>query len=272
MDFVMILKALLMGVVEGATEFLPVSSTGHLIIAGDLLGFAARDNVFEIVIQTGAIFAVVLLYFGKLWQTLVGLPKDGTAQKFALSVVVAFFPAAFLGVLLHDFIKEALFNVTTVSVALIVGGFVMLAVEKVNLKTTQLTVDDITLPTAFKIWLFQCIAMIPGVSRSGATIIGALLLGVERKAAAEFSFYLAIPTLVGAAVLDLAKSGTELLTSDLVLIAVGLAAAFVSAVIVIKAFIAWLGQHGFGIFAWYRIVAGILLLVLLSAGVISDVP
>lgn len=266
MDLLMILKAIVMGVVEGATEFLPVSSTGHLIIAADLLGFAARDNVFEVVIQTGAILAVILLYFRKLWATLVGLPSDPAARRFALAVTIGFLPAAGLGFLLHDLIKTYLFNMTVVSVALIVGGVFMLWVERLPLKATRQTVDDVDLVTALKIGLCQCVAMIPGVSRSGATIIGALLLGVERKAAAEFSFYLAIPTLIGAGALDLVKGRDQLMSGDVFLIAVGMAAAFVSAVVVIRGFIHWLGQHGFGLFAWYRIVVGALILLWVGVG------
>lgn len=260
MDLLVILKAVVMGLVEGVTEFLPVSSTGHLIVAGDLLGFAARDNVFEVVIQTGAIFAVILLYFRKLWGTLIGLPTDPAARRFAVAVAVGFLPAAGLGLLLHDFIKEHLFNMTVVSVALVAGGVFMLWVERLPLKANRQTVDEIDLPTALKIGFCQCLAMIPGVSRSGATIIGALLLGVERKAAAEFSFYLAIPTLIGAGALDMVKDRDQLMNGDLLLIAVGMAAAFISAVLVIRGFIHWLGRHGFGVFAWYRIVAGVLLL------------
>ena len=267
MDLILILKAIIMGLVEGATEFLPVSSTGHLILAGHFLGFAAKDNVFEIVIQTGAIIAVILLYFSKLWKTLIGLPTQAAARRFALSVTLAFIPAAVLGIFLHDFIKHVLFSPYVVSVALIVGGVVLIAVEKLHLKVTQNTVDDITLPNALKIGAVQCLAMVPGVSRSGATIVGAMLFGVERKAAAEFSFYLAIPTIVGATVLDLVKAKSELLSSDYMLIAVGFAAAFISAIVVIKAFISWLTSHGMAAFGWYRIIAGVLMLGLLWGGV-----
>lgn len=264
MDFSGIINSIIMGIVEGVTEFLPVSSTGHLIIAGKLLGFAAHDNVFEVVIQTGAILAVILLYFGKLWSTLIGITREKVAQRFALAVTVGFLPAAFLGFLLHDFIKEKLFNPTVVSVSLIVGGIIMLLAERMTIKPVAATVDDITLPVALKIGFCQCLAMIPGVSRSGATIVGAQLLGVERKAAAEFSFFLAIPTLIGAAVLDLVKSRQELLDSDYSLIAVGMVVSFITAAIVIKAFISWLTKHGFAVFAWYRIVFGFIVLLVLS--------
>ncbi len=257
MDTLLLLKAALMGIVEGLTEFLPVSSTGHLILAGKLLDFAGRDNVFEIVIQTGAILAVILLYFGKLWRTLIGLGNSATARRFALAVTIAFLPAAVLGVLVSDYIKLYLFNPLTVGISLIVGGIIMLLVDRSHPPEKMLDVDDISLPTALKIGLFQCIAMIPGVSRSGATIIGAQLLGVGRKAAAEFSFFLAIPTLIGAGVYDLLKTEQVLTVLDYQLMAVGFAFAFLSAIVVIKGFITWLTRHGFGLFAVYRIAAGL---------------
>ena len=261
MDFTQIIHAIIMGIVEGLTEFLPVSSTGHLILTSKILGMK-ESEVFEVVIQTGAIFAVILLYFQKLWATLIGLPKDPVAQKFALAVTVAFIPAAVLGLLFADTITAYLFNPTVVCISLIVGGVLMLLIERMKPTATVATVDDLTLKTAFKIGLIQCLAMIPGVSRSGATIMGATLLGVERKAAAEFSFYLAIPTLIGAGVLVLAKDYATLQAADMQSMAVGLLAAFVSAVIVIKAFIGWLTKHGFGVFAWYRIIAGTVMLIL----------
>lgn len=264
MDIILFLKAAILGIVEGATEFLPVSSTGHLILASHALGFDAQGNVLEIVIQTGAILAVILLYFQKLWATLIGLPTKPEARRFAFAVAISFLPAAFLGLLLHDYIKTYLFSTTVVSISLIVGGIIMLLVEQKKPATHMNEVDDITLPVALRIGLFQCIAMIPGVSRSGATIVGARLLGVGQKAAAEFSFYLAIPTIVGAALLDLYKSADQLAADDWQLIGVGFIAAFISAVVVIKAFISWLSRHGLGVFAWYRIVAGVALLAYFS--------
>lgn len=259
MDTVILIKTIIMGIVEGVTEFLPVSSTGHLILAGRLLGLE-NNEVFEVVIQTGAILAVIILYFGKLWSTLIGLPTSRTAQHFALAVTVGFIPAAVLGLLFSDFITAHLFNPFTVCISLIVGGFIMLLVERIKPPARMETVDDITLATAFKIGLFQCIAMIPGTSRSGATIVGASLLGVNRKAAAEFSFYLAIPTLIGAAVLVLFKQYEVLKVADFQGMAVGLVASFITAIIVIKAFIGWLTRHGFAVFAWYRIIAGVAML------------
>lgn len=259
-----ILNAVIMGLVEGATEFLPVSSTGHLILTKKLLGFTPAGDVFEVVIQTGAMLAVVWLYFAKLWATLIGLPKERRAQMFALAVLVGFLPAAVIGAGLHGFIKEHFFSPAVVALALIAGGLAMLLVEKLSLKVTTTSVDEITLPTALKIGFFQCVAMIPGVSRSGATIIGGLLLGLDRKTAAEFSFYLAIPTLVGAGVLDVYKSSAVLGQSDILLIVIGTVVSFISAFVVIKAFIAWLSNHGFGVFAWYRIILGTVMLVYLT--------
>lgn len=265
MDTIILLKAVIMGIVEGVTEFLPVSSTGHLILAGKLLGFEAHDNVFEVVIQIGAIFAVILLYFAKLWSTLLGIAREKVAQRFALAVTVGFLPAAVLGLLLHDYIKAVLFNPTVVSVSLIVGGVILLLVDRMKLQPKMQTVDDLDIVTALKVGFFQCLAMIPGVSRSGATIVGAQLLGVDRKAAAEFSFYLAIPTLIGAGVLDVVKSRQELLDSDYSVIAIGMIVSFITAIIVIKAFIGWLTRHGMAVFGWYRIIAGIIMLLVLSA-------
>ena len=261
MDYTSVFNAIVMGIVEGVTEFLPVSSTGHLILTAKFLGMI-ESEVFEVVIQTGAILAVILLYFAKLWSTLVGITHDKVAQKFALSVTIAFIPAAILGLLFSDYITAYLFNPTVVCVSLVVGGLLMLLVERIKPAPAMHTVDDLTLATALKIGLFQCIAMIPGVSRSGATIIGATLLGVDRKAAAEFSFYLAIPTLIGAGVLVLYRDFHVLEATDFQAMAVGLVASFITAVIVIKAFIAWLTKHTFAIFAWYRIIAGLTMLVL----------
>jgi undecaprenyl-diphosphatase len=263
MDFMLIIKAFVMGVLEGATEFLPVSSTGHLILAGYLLEFEAKDNVFEIVIQTGAILAICLLYFGKLWGTLVGLPKDKTAQRFAIAVLVAFLPAAVLGAIFHEFIKTTIFSPWTVSWALIIGGVVLIFVDRIKFTAQVSSVDGITPLMALKIGLLQCFALIPGVSRSGATIVGAMLMGTDKKTAAEFSFFLAIPTLIGASVFDLSKSYGALVREDYILIAVGFAAAFVTAILTVRGLIVWLTSHGFALFGYYRIFIGTLMLALL---------
>lgn len=261
MDILLILKAVAMGLVEGATEFIPVSSTGHLILAKHFLNFQVGDE-FEVVIQTGAILAICLLYFQKLWNTLIGLPKSAAARRFAVAVVVGFLPAAVLGLVLHDFIKAYLFSTTVVAVSLIVGGVLILVIEKMKLTPKVASVDDLSAVMALKIGLAQCLAMIPGVSRSGATIMGAMLFGVERKAATEFSFFLAIPTLIGAAVLDLYKGWEKFSSAELDLIGVGFIASFVSAIVVVKAFVAFVGRHDFTPFAWYRILAGLALFAL----------
>ena len=261
MDIILVIKAIIMGVVEGATEFLPVSSTGHLILARHFLDLGNTADVLEIVIQPGAILAVCLIYFQKLWQTAVQLPFERGAQNFTLAVLLGFLPAAVLGLLLHDFIKEYLFNDLTVSLALIVGGIIILVIERMKLQPTVMTVDELPLKTAFKIGIIQCLAMIPGVSRSGATIMGALCLGVERKVAAEFSFFLAIPTLIGASALDLYKNWNVLTDNDWGMIAIGFVASFFSALIVVKGFIAFVSRYDFTAFAWYRIVLGIAMLI-----------
>lgn len=263
MDLTLIVKAFVMGVLEGATEFLPVSSTGHLILAGWWLNFEAKDNVFEIVIQTGAILAICLLYFGKLWRTLIGLPRERSAQRFALAVAVAFLPAAVLGAIFHDFIKTAIFSPWTVSVALIVGGIILVFVDRIRFETRVTDVDGITPLMALKIGLLQCFALIPGVSRSGATIVGSMLLGTDKKTAAEFSFFLAIPTLLGASAFDLSKSHGALLQEDYILIAIGFAAAFLTAILTVRSLVAWLTSHGFAVFGYYRIIVGTIMLAVL---------
>lgn len=257
MDVATLLGAIFLGVVEGLTEFIPVSSTGHLILLVDLIGFKGPPGkVFEIVIQLGAILAICVLYFHRLWRVLVGLPSDPGARHFALAVILAFLPAAVIGVILHDFIKSVLFSPIVVCVALIVGGLAILVIERMRPVPRIHAIEKFTPALSLKIGLMQCLAMIPGVSRSGATILGALLLGVERKTAAEFSFFLAIPTMLGAATYDLWKNRADLTTDGSLLIAVGFATAFVSAVIVVKWFVGFVGRHGFSPFAWYRIALG----------------
>ena len=249
--------AALLGIIEGLTEFLPVSSTGHLILLDVLIDFQGPPgHVFEIVIQLGAILAICVLYFNRLWRVAVGLPSDPGARHFATAVILAFLPAAVIGVILHDFIKSVLFSPVVVCVALIVGGFAILVIERMRPVPRIHAIEKFTPALSLKIGLMQCLAMIPGVSRSGATILGALLLGVERKTAAEFSFFLAIPTMLGAATYDLWKNRADLTTDGSLLIAVGFVTAFVSAVIVVKWFVGFVGRHGFSPFAWYRIVVG----------------
>jgi undecaprenyl-diphosphatase len=257
---------ILLGIVEGLTEFLPVSSTGHLILATKLLGYdAAKWEVFNIVIQLGAILAVVVLYWRTFWAVLQGLfRRDATSIRFTRNILVAFIPAAVIGMALHKRIEALLGNALVVAVALILGGMAILAIEWRVKKATISGVADVPLGTTIGIGFIQCLSMIPGVSRSGATIMGALSLGVERRTAAEFSFFLAIPTMLGATVVQLASHRHELTAPGAVglgTIAIGFVAAFLVALAVIKAFVSIVTRHGFAPFAWYRIIAGAAALV-----------
>jgi undecaprenyl-diphosphatase len=267
-----ILGAVILGIVEGATEFLPVSSTAHLIVAADLLGFSGGSGkVFEIVIQAGAILAICVLYIQKLLQVLTGLGRDPAARRFAMAVIVAFLPAAVIGVILHDFIKTYLFSPYIVAISFIVGGLLILLIEFYRPEPRLHQVEQFSLRFSLGVGFIQCLAMIPGVSRSGATILGAMMLGADRKAAAEFSFFLAIPTIVGASVYDLWKNRAGLAEGDSsLLIAVGFVAAFVSALAVVKWLIGYVSRHDFVPFAWYRIAAGIALVILLATGVLTQ--
>ena len=258
------LIAALLGVIEGLTEFLPVSSTGHLILFVDLLGFQAPPGkTFEVMIQLGAILALVLLYFRKLWGTLIGLPTDPAARRFALVILLAFLPAMVLGALLHGFIKEKLFSPAVVATALIVGGLIILVVERISKREIYKSVDDVPPATGFLVGVAQCLALIPGMSRSGATIIGGLLMGLERRTAAEFSFFLSIPTMTAAFAYDLYKNRAELSFDDAGLIGVGFVAAFIAALLVVKPFLAVVSKIGFAPFAFYRVALGVFVLVLL---------
>ncbi len=260
MTFFLAFQAIFLGIVEGVSEFLPISSTGHLIIAGQLIGFTGTTaNVFEVVIQLGAILAICVLYARKLLGVAFGLTNDPAAQHFALAIIIAFLPAAVFGFLLHDFIKAVLFSPLIVCTSLVLGGIAILAIEKWKPASTIVEVENLTPMTSFKIGLFQCLAMVPGVSRSGATILGALMLGVERKTAAEFSFFLAIPTMLGATVLDLWKARHVLNPDDGAVIAIGFVAAFLSAIVVVRWLVAFISNHGFSVFGWYRIIFGLLL-------------
>lgn len=259
-----VLDAVLLGIVEGLTEFIPVSSTGHLILLVDMLSFAGPPGkVFEVVIQLGAILAVCVVYFSRLWGVASSLHRVPESRRFAGVVVIAFLPAAVIGASLHGFIKGVLFDPTVVCVALIVGGAIILVVDRVLPAPRHDRIEGFSPLLALKIGLFQCIAMIPGVSRSGATIIGAMLMGVERKTAAEFSFFLAIPTMLGAAVYDLYKNRDLLTTEGSLLIGVGFVAAFLAAVVVVRALIAFIGRHGVAPFGWYRIALGSVMLAFL---------
>ena len=264
MENATLLGAIVLGLVEGLTEFIPVSSTGHLILLGDLIGFQGPPGrVFEVAIQFGAILAICWVYRAKLFGTLLGLASEPADRRFAINVLVAFLPALVLGFTLHSFIKNALFNPWVVSVALIVGGVAILWIER-NLPLPRVhEIDQIGPMMALKIGACQVVAMIPGVSRSGATIMGALLLGVDRKAATEFSFFLAIPTMLGATVYDLYKNRALLGAEDFNVIAVGFAAAFVAALLVVRTVVGFVARHGFAPFAWYRIALGTVALGLL---------
>ncbi|MGE4351061.1 MAG: undecaprenyl-diphosphate phosphatase [Bdellovibrionales bacterium] len=256
------INAVIMGLVEGITEFLPVSSTGHLLLMDKILGFTGpQGNVFEIVIQFGAILAVVAVYFERLWKVAIGLPTSAQARRFVYAVLLAFLPAMVIGFFAHGFIKAVLFNPYVVAVSLIVGGFAILWIEKKAPTPRYYEIEKMPLKTALYIGLAQCLAMIPGVSRSGATIMGSLLLKVERKMAAEFSFFLAIPTMAAATVYDLYKNIDHLSADDGTTIAIGFVMAFFSALIVVKTFVDFVGRHGFASFAWYRIVVGMVALI-----------
>ena len=253
-----VLSALILGAIEGFTEFLPISSTGHLILAGELLGFQdSTGKVFEVVIQLGAILAVVVFSFGRLWQVLVGLPSDPGARRFALAVIIAFLPAAVLGAIFHDFIKNVLFSPWVVVVTLVLGGIAILVLEKIAPRPRHKTIEGLPLTTALGIGFCQALAMIPGVSRAGATILGGEMLGVDRRIATEFSFYLAIPTMLGATVLDLWKARADLTTNGIGLIALGFVTSFVVAIPVVRGLIGFVGRFGLTPFAWYRIILGI---------------
>jgi undecaprenyl-diphosphatase len=258
------LIAALLGVIEGLTEFLPVSSTGHLILFVDLLHFQGPPGkTFEVMIQLGAILALILLYFRKLWSTLIGLPVDPAARRFATVILLAFLPAMVLGALLHDLIKERLFSPTVVATALIIGGVVILVVEQMHKRELYKSVDDVPPKTGFFVGVAQCLALIPGVSRSGATIIGGLLLGLERRTAAEFSFFLSIPTMTAAFVYDLYKNRADLSFDDAGLIGVGFVCAFIAALLVVKPFLSVVSRIGFAPFAYYRVALGVFVLTLL---------
>lgn len=256
-----LLQAILLGVVEGLTEFIPVSSTGHLILLGEVLGFEGPPGkTFEIVIQMGAILAVCVVYWQRLLRAATGMAHDPKERAFVRNILIGFLPAAVIGVLAYKNIRLLLDTPMVVPVALILGGILILIIERVNKKPRVTAVEDFSVALALKIGLFQCLAMIPGVSRSGATIMGSLLVGVDRRAAAEYSFFLAIPTMLGATVYSLYKNWAELSFANFEVIAVGFVCAFLAAMVVVKAAIAFIGRHGFAPFAWYRIGFGSLML------------
>lgn len=261
MDIPTIVIALILGLVEGLTEFLPISSTGHLIIIGDLLGFTgARARTFTIVIQLGAILAICWLYRHRLIDVVRGLPRDRSARRFVINLGVAFIPAAVLGLLFHDFIKHVLFSPVVVAIALILGGVAILIIERTNQRLRVEQVDDMGWRDALKVGLAQTLALIPGTSRSGATIMGGLLSGLSRRTATEFSFFLAIPVMFAATGYDLVTSWDALRPSDIPLFVTGFVAAFVSALLAVRFLLHYIANHDFTLFAWYRIVFGLLVL------------
>ena len=263
-----LLRAFALGIVEGLTEFVPVSSTGHLLLVQRFFGFDDEDfgKTFAVLIQLGAILALLSIYFIRLWGLAVGIFTDPAARRFVIGVLVAFLPAAIVGALAHDFIKSVLFNVWIVCFALIVGGAVLLWVDKLDLEPRHRDATGFSLPMYFGIGVAQCLAMIPGVSRSGATIVAAMLLGADRRAAAEFSFWLAMPTMAGAFAYDLYKSHGQMSADNAALIAIGFAVSFVAAWVVVKTFLDYVSSHGFALFAWWRVLVGSLGLIALALG------
>jgi undecaprenyl-diphosphatase len=259
-------EAVFLGLVEGITEFLPISSTGHLILAGDLVGFnGPPGRVFEVVIQLGAILAVCVVYWQRLWTMAHNATSDAAARRFWVAILVAFLPAAIVGVLLHSFIKTYLFNPWTVSMALIAGGVAIIAIERMVKHVHYTAIEAVPIARIAGIGLCQTIAVFPGVSRSGATIMSGLLLGLDRKTAAEFSFILAIPTMLGATSLDLWKNSAVLSLNDAGVLATGFAAAFLAALITVRLAIAFVSRVGFEPFGYYRILVGTLMLMLLAS-------
>jgi undecaprenyl-diphosphatase len=281
-DLLLLIKAALMGIVEGLTEFLPISSTGHLILAGSLLNFTGEKiKVFEIAIQTGAMFAVIWEYRERLANTVRGITHDAVAQRFARNLLIAFIPAVLLGLAFGGIVKEHLFHPVPVAMAFIVGGFIILWVEarhrrqfgerdlQGGRRARVETVDDMSALDALKVGLIQCLALIPGTSRSGATIIGGMVLGFSRKCATEFSFYLGIPTLMGAGAYSVLKQRHLLSWADVPMFAVGLVFAFISALLCIRWLIRYVSTHDFTVFAWYRIVFGVVVLLTAYTGLVD---
>lgn len=261
MDLFLLLKAFILGVVEGLTEFLPVSSTGHLIVVGDLLSFNDEvGKVFEVVIQLGAILAVCWEYRARLAKVITGLPSDPAAQRFASNLIIAFLPAAVLGLAFIKVIKHYLFNPFSVAIAFIIGGIIILIVEARSHKPRIEHVDDMGWRDALKVGFAQCFALIPGTSRSGSTIMGGMIFGLSRQAATEFSFFLAIPTMFAATFYDLFKHWDMLHAHDIGTFAVGFITAFIAAFIAVRGLLRYIAHHSFAVFAWYRIVFGVVLL------------
>ena len=254
--------AAFLGLLEGLTEFIPVSSTGHILLAGHFLAFDSPGRAFEVLIQLGAILAILGVYAGRLWHIFSSAPRDPRARRFILAVLLAFLPAVVVGVLAHDLIKTVLFETPALIAAmLILGGIVLLFVDRLATRPRYAQAEDLPLRVAFGIGLVQCLAMVPGVSRSGATIVGGLLMGASKRAAAEFSFFLSMPTMAGAFAYDLYKTRAALDAAALANVAVGFVCAFVAAVFVVRWLLNHVSRHGYGLFAWWRIVVGSLALL-----------
>lgn len=254
-----IVGALLLGALEGLTEFLPVSSTGHLLLAGHFLGFESTGKAFEVLIQLGAILAILSVYFGRLWNMAKALPHDRKVQHFVLGILLAFLPAAVIGFFAHGFIKTVLFeSPMLICSTLLIGGIILLWVDRLALRPRYHDVTDYPLSLCLKIGFFQCLAMVPGTSRSGATIVGALLMGADKRSAAEFSFFLAMPTMAGAFALDLYKNYNVLSSADLPIIGAGFIMAFIVAVIVVRSLLDYVSKRGYALFGWWRIIIGLL--------------
>lgn len=250
-------QVLLLGLLEGLTEYIPVSSTGHLLLAEELLGFSSPGRTFEVLIQLGAILALLTVYAGKLWQLAKALPSDPRTQKFVAGVLIAFIPAAIVGALGHSIIKKVLFETPMlVCVTLVLGGIVLLVVDRMRFEPRYTDVMDLPIPAALGIGLCQCLALIPGVSRSGSTIVGALFLGTDKRTAAEFSFFLAMPTMAGAFAYDLYKNWSILSPDDMGKIALGFAAAFVAGVVVVRYVLDFISARGLSFFGWWRLIVG----------------
>ncbi len=263
-----LIKAAVLGIVEGLTEYLPVSSTGHLLLMEHFFGFDddAFGKSFTILIQLGAILALLSIYFVRLVKLATGFFTDAQARRFVIGVLLAFLPAAVVGALAYGFIKDVLFNVWIVCITLVIGGFVLLWVDRMTLHARYHDATKFTLPMYLGIGLFQCISMVPGVSRAGATIIGAMLFGADRRSAAEFSFWLAMPTMVGAFAFELYKSRAEMSGDNTLVIAVGFVASFICGWIVVKTFLDYVSRHSFALFAWWRIIVGGAGLIALTLG------
>jgi undecaprenyl-diphosphatase len=262
-------RAVILGIVEGATEFLPVSSTGHVLLVERIFGLDEEGfwKSFAILIQLGAILAILSIYFGKLWRIALDMFKgDAAARRFVIGVLLAFLPAAVIGAAVGGLIKGYLFNPWVVCFSLIVGGAILLWVDQLDLQPVHHDATEFPLLTYFKIGCCQCVAMIPGVSRSGATIVGAMLMGADKRAAAEFSFFLAIPTMVGAFAYDLYKSRNDISSDGAVIIAIGFAVSFITAIFVVKTLLNYVTRHGFALFAWWRVIVGTLGLIALALG------